>query len=112
MAGATGAVLQAVYAWRAVQSERRPGVGDRLESDAADAIRSWTQPVGDAIASDQLEGDPREVLVDAAERFTPALTVVGRRGAGGLRSMRLGSTANHLIRSGTSNVAVLPSPDS
>lgn len=56
-----------------------------------------------------MEGDPREVLVTAAERFDPALTV-GRRGAGGLRSMRLGSTANHLVRHGTTNVAVVPAP--
>jgi nucleotide-binding universal stress UspA family protein len=51
------------------------------------------------------------VLVTAAERFAPALTVVGRRGAGGLRSMRLGSTANHLIRHSSTNVAVVPTPD-
>jgi nucleotide-binding universal stress UspA family protein len=111
-AGATGAALRAVYAWRPVQSERPPRMGDRLESQAADAVQDWTQPVGDAIASDQLEGDPREVLIDAAERLGAALTVVGRRGAGGLRSMRLGSTANHLIRHGTTSVAVLPAPES
>jgi nucleotide-binding universal stress UspA family protein len=58
-----------------------------------------------------MEGDPRDVLVRAAERLAPALTVVGRRGAGGLRSMRLGSTANHLVRHSTTNVAVVPTPD-
>jgi nucleotide-binding universal stress UspA family protein len=49
--------------------------------------------------------------VKAAERLAPALTVVGRRGAGGLRSMRLGSTANHLVRHSTTNIAVVPSPE-
>jgi nucleotide-binding universal stress UspA family protein len=111
LAGATGAGLHAVYAWRPVQAERPPRMGDRLESEATDAVRSWTQSVGDTIETEQLEGDPREVLVAAAERLKPALTVVGRRGAGGVRSMRLGSTANHLVRHGTTNVAVLPAPD-
>jgi nucleotide-binding universal stress UspA family protein len=58
-----------------------------------------------------MEGDPRDVLVRVAERFAPVLTVVGRRGAGGLRSMRLGSTANHLVRHSPTNVAVVPAPD-
>jgi nucleotide-binding universal stress UspA family protein len=55
-----------------------------------------------------IDGDPREVLLTAAARIDPSLVVVGRRGAGGLRSMRLGSTANHLVRHGASNIAVVP----
>jgi nucleotide-binding universal stress UspA family protein len=31
--------------------------------------------------------------------------------AGGLRSMRLGSTANHLVRHSTTNIAVVRSPE-
>jgi len=112
LAGATGASLRAVYAWRATVAERPPRIGERLRSQAADAVEEWTQQVGDDIESDEIEGDPREVLVKAAERFAPALTVVGRRGAGGLRSMRLGSTANHLVRHSATNVAVVPDPGS
>src|SRR5262245_29772425 len=82
LAGATGASVRAVQA-------RRAGGGSESE----------------------MEGDPRDVLVRAAEHFASALTVVGRRGAGGLRSMRLGSTANHLVRHSATNVAVVPSPD-
>jgi nucleotide-binding universal stress UspA family protein len=111
LAGATGSGLRAVHAWRAAVSERPPGAGERLRSRAADAVRGWTEQVGDEIESEEVEGDPRAVLVDAAERLGPALTVVGRRGAGGLRSMRLGSTANHLVRHSPSNVAVVPGPD-
>jgi nucleotide-binding universal stress UspA family protein len=111
LAGATGARVHAVHAWRATVSERPPRLGDRLESRAADAVQSWTEQVSNEIESDEVEGDPREVLVAAAERLDPALTVVGRRGAGGFRSMRLGSTANHLVRNGPSNVAVVPAPD-
>jgi nucleotide-binding universal stress UspA family protein len=110
LAGATGARLRAVHAWRANVSERPPRTGERLRSQAADAVRGWTQEV-DEIETDEMEGDPRDVLVTAAERLAPALTVVGRRGAGGLRSMRLGSTANHLVRHSTTNIAVVPAPD-
>jgi nucleotide-binding universal stress UspA family protein len=110
LAGATGARLRAVHAWRANVSERPPRTGERLRSQAADAVRGWTQEV-DEIETDEMEGDPRDVLVTAAERLAPALTVVGRRGAGGLRSMRLGSTANHLVRHSTTNMAVVPARD-
>jgi nucleotide-binding universal stress UspA family protein len=108
LAGATGGGVRAVHAWRAIESERPPRTAERLRSRAADAVRGWTQQVGDEIESEEMEGDPRDVLVRAAELFDPALTVVGRRGAGGLRSMRLGSTANHLVRHSSTNVAVVP----
>jgi nucleotide-binding universal stress UspA family protein len=111
LASATGAGLRAVHAWRATVSERPPRVGERLRSQAADAVQGWTEQVGDDIESEEIEGDPRDVLVRAAERFNPALTVVGRRGAGGLRSVRLGSTANHLVRHSSTNVAVVPAPE-
>jgi nucleotide-binding universal stress UspA family protein len=111
LASATGAGVRAVHAWRVSVSERPPRVGDRLRSQAADTVQGWTQQVDDEIDSDEIEGDPREVLVGAAAHLRPALTVVGRRGAGGLRSMRLGSTANHLIRHSSTNVAVVPNPN-
>jgi nucleotide-binding universal stress UspA family protein len=111
LANATGASLHAVHAWRATISERPPRVSERMRSQAADAIRGWTGDVDEDIETEEVEGDPRDVLVSAAQRLAPALTVVGRRGAGGLRSMRLGSTANHLVRHSTTNVAVVPAPD-
>jgi nucleotide-binding universal stress UspA family protein len=111
LAAVSGASVRAIYAWHATMSERRPGVGERLQSEAASTVHGWTQRVSADIASGEMEGDPRDVLVRAAERFAPALTVVGRRGAGGLRSMRLGSTANHLVRHGETNVAVVPGAD-
>ena len=111
LATATGADLRAVHAWRAVEAERPPRTGERLRTRAADAVAGWTQQVSDEIESEEMEGDPRDVLVTAAQRSATTLTVVGRRGAGGLRSMRLGSTASHLIRHSSTNVAVVPAPD-
>jgi nucleotide-binding universal stress UspA family protein len=110
-ASATDARLRAVHAWRRTVSEVKPRTADRLRAQAADAVRGWAEQVGSEIESEQIEGDPRDVLVTAAQRFAPALTVVGRRGAGGLRSISLGSTANHVIRFGTTNVVVVPDPE-
>jgi nucleotide-binding universal stress UspA family protein len=110
LAGTTGAAVQAVHAWQATASERPPRLSERLRSDAAQAVESWTQKVADDIESQEVEGDPRDVLVKTAEKLDPALTVVGRRGAGGLRSTLLGSTANHLVRHAPTNVAVVPEP--
>src|SRR5262245_15569003 len=111
LAGATGAGLHAVHAWRATMSEKPPRVAERARSRAADAVAGWTQELDDEIETDEMEGDPREVLVTAAGRLTPALIVVGRRGAGGLRSMRLWSTANHLVLHVPTNVAVIPAAE-
>jgi nucleotide-binding universal stress UspA family protein len=110
LAAATGADLHAVHAWQPTMSERPPRVGERLRSEAASAVEGWTQPVSDDIETQEREGDPRDVLVTTAQRLDPALVVVGRRGAGGLRSMLLGSTANHLVRHSSTNVAVIPGP--
>src|SRR5262245_54492696 len=74
-ANSTGATLRAVHAWLAVVSERSPRAVERLQTRAAGAVEGWTQHVGDGIESEDIEGDPREVLVTAAENFGPALTV-------------------------------------
>lgn len=89
----------------------KPHTADRLRSQAADAVQGWVQEVGSDIDGEQVEGDPRDMLVTATERLEQALTIVGRRGAGGLRSTCLGSTANHVIRHGATNVAVVPGPE-
>jgi nucleotide-binding universal stress UspA family protein len=111
LAVAAGAELHAVHAWEATASERPPRLQERLKSRAAQAVEGWTQHLDDEVETDEMEGDPRDVLVKAAERLDPALIVVGRRGSGGLRSTLLGSTANHLVRQSPSNVAVVPTPE-
>jgi nucleotide-binding universal stress UspA family protein len=108
LAQVTGARVRAVHAWQAPVSEKPPRLVERLRTQAAQAVKGWTKQVDDEIESDEIEGDPRAVLVSAAERLDAALTVVGRRGAGGLRSTLLGSTANHLVRHAPTNVAVVP----
>lgn len=108
LAGVTGADVRAVHAWQPTISERPPRMGQRLRSQAVRAVEGWTQQVSDQIETQEVEGDPRDVLVNAARDVGPALLVVGRRGAGGVRSTLLGSTANHLVRHSSANVAVVP----
>lgn len=52
-------------------------------------------------------GDPRRMLRQAIERATPDLVVVGRRGAGGLEEMRLGSVSAYLARHAASDVLII-----
>jgi nucleotide-binding universal stress UspA family protein len=115
--GGFGALLLGSVSQECVEYASSPVVVVRTERTVGEGHvilvgkDGWAQQVDDEIESDEVEGDPRDVLVTAAERLAPALTVVGRRGAGGLRSMRLGSTANHLVRHCTTDVAVVPTPD-
>lgn len=44
------------------------------------------------VVDEVVEGAPREALVDAAERHGPAVMVLGRRGAGGVKERLLGRT--------------------
>jgi nucleotide-binding universal stress UspA family protein len=111
LARVSGADVKAVHAWQATVSERPPPLGQRLRSRAARAVKGWTEQVSDDVESHEIEGEPRDVLVRAPQRFDPSLIVVGRRGEGGLRSVRLGSTANHLVRHSVTNVAVAPGPE-
>lgn len=43
-------------------------------------------------------GDPRQMIIEAAEKKNPDILVVGKRGAGGLTRMVLGSVSAFLIR--------------
>lgn len=108
LATATGAEVRAVYAWHPRMAERPPEVGDRLRAEAARTAEHGTELVDRKIRTDEIEGDPRDVLVNETRRNDPVLTVVGRRGASDVRAMYLGSTANHLVRHSDGNVAVVP----
>jgi nucleotide-binding universal stress UspA family protein len=43
------------------------------------------------------DGHPRDVLVDAADRWNPAVLVVGTRGLGGVEGLLVGSTSRWLV---------------
>jgi nucleotide-binding universal stress UspA family protein len=49
-------------------------------------------------------------LVKLAERHQAGLVVVGRRGAGVVRALRMGSVASYLVTNSPVPVAVTPPP--
>lgn len=111
LADAAKRPLMAVHAWRTTYSEVRPSLHERLESEA----RAHAQRFCDAVDPGETditlvvtEGDPRDVLTAVAERRGADLIVVGRRGEGPLRALRIGSVANHLLRAAPRALAVIP----
>ncbi len=52
-------------------------------------------------------GDPRRMLRQAIEREKPDVIVIGRRGAGGIEELRLGSVSAYLARHAASDVLII-----
>lgn len=105
---ATGARVVAAYVWQAGSSEVRPGLHERLTADAARSIEAWAGAASPDVQALELEGEPRSALVRLAEREQPALLVVGRRGSGGLRALRIGSVVSYLVTASPTPIAVIP----
>jgi nucleotide-binding universal stress UspA family protein len=111
LADAAKRPLVVTHAWRTTYSEVRPSLHERLESEAraraqrfCDAVHPGETDVTLVVA----QGDPRDVLSAVAERQGADLIVVGRRGEGPLRALRIGSVANHLLRAAPRALAVIP----
>jgi nucleotide-binding universal stress UspA family protein len=52
-------------------------------------------------------GDPRKMIIEAAETKNPDLLIIARRGGGGTEKMILGSVANYIVRHAPGPVAVM-----
>jgi nucleotide-binding universal stress UspA family protein len=100
----------AVYAWQAKVSEVRPALHDQLSRDATRSIETWGRQVSPEVQPIEIEGEPRMELVKLAERHQAGLVVVGRRGAGVVRALRMGSVASYLVTNSPVPVAVTPPP--
>ncbi len=57
-----------------------------------------------------MEGDPRHALADRAKSERVEMVVVGSRGAGGFRSLKLGGTADYVLHDVDCPVAIVPGP--
>ncbi len=100
----------AAYIWQANASEVRPALHDRLVKDATTSIEAWAGEVSADIQPVEIEGEPRMELVKLAEHHDATLVVVGRRGQGVVRALRMGSVASYLVTSSPIPVAVTPPP--
>jgi nucleotide-binding universal stress UspA family protein len=98
----------AAYIWQASSSEVRPRLHERLTGDATRSIAEWAGNVNTEVHPVEAEGEPRLELVRLAERLGASLIVVGRRGTGGVRALRMGSVASYLVTNSPVPIAVIP----
>jgi len=104
----TGADVATVFAWQPTPSEVRPRLAERLQSSAHAAVEAWTDEVGYSVDAIEVEGDPRDKLVEVAETRKARLLVVGRGGTGPSRRRPIGSVASAALEQSTMAVAVIP----
>jgi nucleotide-binding universal stress UspA family protein len=71
-------------------------------------VETWPTDRADIVGSIQVEGDPREKLVELAGRVDAKLLVVGRRGTSRLRGVWTGGVTSYLVSNGPTTVAVIP----
>ncbi len=103
----TGAEVATVFAWEPSASEVRPRLAERLQAGAEAAVEEWTESVTEGVRALEVEGDPRDKVVELAERTKAALVVVGREGAS-RRGGGVGKVAAHVVQHSPTGVAVVP----
>jgi nucleotide-binding universal stress UspA family protein len=107
LAKLTGAAVAAVYAWQPQASEVNPSLHRRLRTEAQSTVDDWISH-HTALGSIELEGDPRDKLVELAQRTDARLIVIGRRGTSRLTGIVLGGVTNYLVSNSPTTVAVIP----
>ena len=113
IASATGAEILAINAYQNPYIEVRPEEHDRLIGERERALTGvWLSPAFEAgVAAKGLvePGDPRDVLLSAAEAEAADLLVLGRTGAGGGPGfLHLGSVVEHAAHHTALPLAVIP----
>lgn len=81
----------------------------RLRDGVARAERTLREH-GLSAAGQVIDGDPREVLIDTAERERADLLVVGSHGRTGLAKLTLGSVSSHVVTHAPCSVLVVKGP--
>jgi nucleotide-binding universal stress UspA family protein len=112
VAKATNADLVVASAWKPSQAEVPPDTYERLRAEARrnlDDECSIAREAGIKYEARILDGDPRSVLLDAAERDDVDLLVTGTHGTGSHpHALHLGSVAHHLADHTTRVLATVP----
>ncbi len=108
LARSTGAEVIAAHVWQTGSSEVRPRLQQRLSTAARQSVEGWAQEASPAVRPIDVEGEPRMELVDLSQRLGVSLLVIGRRGEGTVRALRMGSVASYLVTNSTVPIAVIP----
>jgi nucleotide-binding universal stress UspA family protein len=86
-------------------------LGDALSDAQAQVLDTTLEAVDlEGITYETVEeiGEPAQRLIDACERLDADLLVVGRRGAGFLRRVVVGSVASHVVDEAPCPVLIVP----
>jgi len=98
--------------WGIVGSPPTPGAMAAALADAQrDIIDATTEAIdttGLTISTAEEVGEPAEVLIDYCERENADLLVVGKRGAGLIERLVLGSVADRVVHGASCPVLVVP----
>ncbi len=112
MAHATESELVVATAWRPSIAEVPPATYDELRDDARRVLEDdWCAIVRDADSPYRarlLEGDPRELLLAAADTHADLLVVGARGSRSHPHALHLGSVAHHLVHHTTLPLATIP----
>jgi nucleotide-binding universal stress UspA family protein len=111
VARAFGAEVRVVHAYVPVQSEKRPGLLERLTAERAAELDTWCDDLLDGVSNERevIVGEASDVLPDAAERLDADLIVVARTGESGREPglFRIGSVVEHLAHRVVRPLAVI-----
>ena len=97
LAEAMEAKVVAAYIGRLHRLKCARGCTNGSPGYATGLIAEWAGNVNTEVHPVEAEGEPRLELVRLAERLGASLIVVGRRGTGGVRALRMGSVASYLV---------------
>jgi nucleotide-binding universal stress UspA family protein len=107
LGAAAGLRVNAVHAWTPADAELKPARVDALREEAQARVDRWMQERWPDVARTEVIGDPRQVLRTTVEDGGASLLVLGRRGAGDLAPIRIGSVASHLVANCPVAVAIV-----
>lgn len=109
LAARVGSELVVARVFVPMQAELPPdeAEAERAEQRAQVEARCEALGVGSATVV-ELDGDPHDALLDAAERHDADLVVVGGQGEEGFLHLHLGSVVHHLAHRTTRPLAVVP----
>jgi nucleotide-binding universal stress UspA family protein len=96
-----------VYAWQPQASEVNPSLHRRLRTEAQSTVDDWISH-HTALGSIEVEGDPRDKLVELAQRTGARLIVIGRRGTSRLTGIAVGGVTSYLVSNSPTTVTVIP----